>query len=335
MTRSKAGFTLVELLVVIAIIGVLVALLLPAVQAAREAARRSQCANNLKQLALGMHNYHDTFKTLPAAAIFNGPPDPATLGSDRAPADFRHTGWGATWTTLTLPFVEQGPMHGRYDFKLPSGHATNQLVTELELKVMVCPSTAPLPPALSPNGIGGRYAKGNYAVPAGGKVANQNGTPNGWLGVWRTAFTWRPQAAVGLAEVTDGTSNTIFLSEILGFRADDDCRGCWGRVAGCILSAHTRSVSDQWITTPNSDTRISANLFDCPVHCNSGSPWPNQCADCTGDGDAGGNVARSRHPGGVMCGLVDGSVRFVSSTVDRLVWRAALTITNNEPSTNF
>lgn len=329
MRRHRIGFTLVELLVVIAIIGVLVALLLPAVQSAREAARRMQCSNHLKQLGLAMANYHDAMRSLPMAAVYVGPP-PATGFADLADTNFRGAGWGATWTTLILPQLEQPALHNAYNFSIPSREPANTKVTETVLQVMMCPSSTQLKPANNPDGIGGRYAKGNYAVAAGGKVANQNDDPNGWRGRFRASFSFRPQETNKLSDFRDGTSNTIMISEILGFDHDNDCRGCWGRVAGCVFSAHTLSVSDQWIATPNADSRISLNLRDCPVHCLGAATWPYECADCSGDGDQGGNAARSEHPGGVNACLADGSVRFVGNSIDKLVWRGALTIKNRE-----
>src|SRR5688500_207828 len=109
-SRAKAGFTLVELLVVIAIIGILVALLLPAVQAAREAARRMSCGNNLKQIALSLQNYHDTYKVFP----------PGGVGSNNL-ANPNY----ATWSIFILPFMEQQNLHSRYDFNVPNEHANN------------------------------------------------------------------------------------------------------------------------------------------------------------------------------------------------------------------
>ena len=328
MRRLKSGFTLVELLVVIAIIGVLVALLLPAVQMAREASRRASCNSKLKQLGIAMQTYHDALRAFPLGAAYVGPPA-ASGFTDFADSNFRGTGWGATWTTMLLPYIEQTTMHSAYKFELPSGDTNNARVTQNELVVMKCPSSDTLTPANNPDGIGGIYAKGNYAVATGGKVANQNDDPNGWRGPFKAAFTFRPQLSTTMTDIKDGLSNTIILSEILGFLHDNDCRGCWGRVGGCIFSAHTLDLSDQWIATPNASAKISLNLRDCPIHCNSAAPFP-PCADCSGDGDSGGNVARSWHPNGVNCTFGDGSVRFITNNVDRITWRAAISIRNSD-----
>jgi len=146
--KHRVGFTLVELLVVIAIIGILVALLLPAVQAAREAARRTQCTNNLKQLGLALHNYHDTYKSFPARGVFGaantGPPMRA----------YHHT-----WIEAILPFIEQQPLYDSVNHNAP---VWGQPIVGTAVPAILCPSdsTAPDSPAQSKN-----IAWTNYAVP--------------------------------------------------------------------------------------------------------------------------------------------------------------------------
>lgn len=329
-TPKAHGFTLVELLVVIAIIGILIALLLPAVQAAREAARRSQCTNNLKQIALALHNYHDSAKWFPPAAIYTGTAYPSS--------SFRDGGYGATWVTMMLPFFEQSALYDQYNFDLPSDAPANAAVVGTDIAALRCPSTDPLPATdgntgdtTSPNST---YAKGNYAARAGGLFSNENNVPNGWDNKqWQGPFTYRPCRSTRMASILDGTSNTIFFSEILGQRSNGDCRGAWGRVACNTFSPHTRSSSDTWIAGPNADTSASTNLYDCPPYCASSSEDP-RCYDCGGDG-TGGTAARSEHPGGVNCALGDGSVRFVSETIDRFIWRAALTIQAGDDSSGI
>ncbi len=341
---GAGGFTLVELLVVIAIIGILIALLLPAVQAAREAARRSHCTNNVKQVALAMHNYHDTFKSFPPAAIWQGTGYPVT--------DFRDPNWMASWVTIILPFIEQQPMYDVYDFTLPAddpwnsdpAHPTTGGVVNRDIQTLKCPSDEDRSPAEGPNDLLGTYAKGNVAINVGGRYANENGAPNGWdNGRVKAPFTWRPQGVSLFATCKDGTSNTIFLSEILGQYSNDDCRGCWGRIGGAIFSKHTDCVDqsqdvpdptqpERWIATPNCDDTQNC-LRDAPIHCGSGGQFP-RCVDRGSDG-RGGNAARSYHPGGVNVGLGDGSVRFVSETVDKWLWFGAMTITGGEPPGDF
>jgi prepilin-type N-terminal cleavage/methylation domain-containing protein/prepilin-type processing-associated H-X9-DG protein len=334
--RRESGFTLVELLVVIAIIGILIALLLPAVQAAREAARRSQCLNNMKQVGLALHNYHDTYKCMPPGAIW--------MGTGYPSSDFRHVNWMATWVTILTPFMEQGPLHDAYNFSLPSEDPVNRPVTATEIACLKCPSAQPLPPANGPNDLDGVYAKGNVAVHCGGRYSHENDSTDGWDNpVIRGPFTWRPQGVTTFAECKDGLSNTIYISEILGQRRDDDCRGCWGRVTGLTFSKHAQSADqdgmttpdptqqERYIATPNCDDTVS-RFRDRTPHCGDKNVFP-RCTD--GDDGSGGNAARSEHPGGVNCALGDGSVRFVTDNVDKWVWFFALTIGGGEAAGQF
>jgi prepilin-type N-terminal cleavage/methylation domain-containing protein len=339
------GFTLIELLVVIAIIGILIALLLPAVQAAREAARRSHCLNNIKQIGLGLHNYHDTHQCFPPAAIYMGTAYPAS--------DFRDLNWMASWVTILTPFIEQQPLYDTYDFTLPADHPWNSDpahpttggVVNREIVTLKCPSDLPKQPAVGPNDLLGVYAKGNIAINCGGRYANENGVNNGWDNARvRAPFTFRPAAVTNAADCRDGLSNTIYLSEILGQDSNDDCRGCWGRVQGAVFSKHTLGVTQDnqpvpdpsqpelCIATPNCDDTVGC-LRDGPAHCGSSTIFP-RCLDRGGDG-SGGNAARSFHPGGVNVGLGDGSIRFVSETVDMWAWFFSMTIQGGETSGQF
>ena len=161
----RTGFTLVELLVVIAIIGVLVALLLPAVQAARESARRVRCKSNLKQLGIALHNYHDTFGRVPPGAIFTYK-DPYITGSSS-------NSWGQNWLILLLPQIEQTNLYALYDFKeLRAMDGANKNVVSTDIALLKCPSDPPgvkysVPPAV--------FARGNYGA--------NYGAGNAWSGV--------------------------------------------------------------------------------------------------------------------------------------------------------
>ncbi|NLY00338.1 MAG: DUF1559 domain-containing protein [Rhodopirellula sp.] len=340
--RPRRAFTLVELLVVIAIIGILIALLLPAVQAAREAARRSQCTNNLKQLALALHNYHDTHRTFMPAAIW-------TLPASVDNSSFRFPGWGATWVTLALPFFEQQALYDKYNFNLPSDDPVNQPVTSTDIATYRYPSAkllATVGPTTATDQLNGRYSKGNYAARAGGLYTNENTSTTNEAGFdsrrTRGLFTFRPWVSQGLNDIKDGTANTVMLSEILGQEGAADCRGAWGRVACNTFSPHTRTVlatynpADPYgIVTPNLYTNGQTNYYDCPPYCGSSTSGDQtSCYDCGGDG-TGGVAPRSMHPGGVNVSMADGSTRFVSSTLNAITWRALLTTQGGETLGEF
>ncbi len=200
-TRTLSGFTLVELLVVIAIIGILVALLLPAVQAAREAARRTTCKNNLKQLGIGLHLHHDVHKEFPAAQ------EPAfTLNH--------------SWMTRILPFVEEQALHDMYDFELRWNQGTNLQVTRMDrgnLAVQLCPTSEHLDPA-----------QGDYAAINGVGNYNHDGLviPNGWelgngyeVGVFPAVgpdSRTKDNHPISIHQITDGTQFTMMLGEDAG-----------------------------------------------------------------------------------------------------------------------
>jgi prepilin-type N-terminal cleavage/methylation domain-containing protein len=199
------GFTLVELLVVIAIIGVLVAMLLPAVQAAREAARRSSCQNNLRQVGIALQNYHDTNKRFPSVAYLTRPTGtPGQVGA------FHHT-----WLTSILPFIEQDPLHKSINFNLP---AFNQPVRSTTVKILHCPSDGANEDPFEMHNI----AKTNYAGsegyhwwtdamffdPAWGSPWNQLQGRGSYAGVFQIGKT------NDMADIKDGTSNTVAVCEV-------------------------------------------------------------------------------------------------------------------------
>ena len=214
MRRSKShrGFTLVELLVVIAIIGILVGLLLPAVQAAREAARRMQCMNNLKQFGLALHNYESTYKCFPAgtlAFLNNGTPVPQ--GGSEPGRTAVTGGWG--WGTFILPFMEQAPLYEQLAPNGPNFPATPTPLTRTILSVFQCPTEAAgdlhTATALGGNGSSDGHARSSYAAVCGaGNGANYN---QAQLAEHRGIFGYNTRTRI--ASVTDGTSNTLMIVE--------------------------------------------------------------------------------------------------------------------------
>lgn len=293
---NRVGFTLVELLVVIAIIGVLVALLLPAVQAAREAANRMSCGNNLKQIALGLHNFHDTERSLPAGSVGN-------------PA------WGRdswSWYCYLLPFVEEHGLYDQLDFKAKiNGTATAGGAARKEhLDTMLCPSDSR---RIQEQGIANwQNSLQNYVVCYGDSNFNSGLDPwnvvNGYAG---KAGMFVPERRATFADCTDGLSNTLLVSEII----TPDRENVWGSLGRTQVAMGAGFTT---YATPNAQANDRTNR----CHTDLGGGLGAKCTQHA-DWDWGANVvaARSWHPGGVNAALTDGSVRFVVDNVALDTWR--------------
>ncbi len=200
----QRGFTLIELLVVIAIIAVLIALLLPAVQQAREAARRSQCKNNMKQLGLAMHNYHDVFGAFPPLEV----QDTAFLTGNPP------TNWGAyagNWVTLTLPYVEQGPLYAKFNFGASS--SANQSLMNIPYRHLICPSN-PFGSGTLVNG----YSISHYYAVEGSYSTGLEACKYASTGATTSTGIFYHSSRTSLRDVTDGSSNTVMLVEALGYQ---------------------------------------------------------------------------------------------------------------------
>lgn len=289
---QRLGFTLIELLVVIAIIAILIALLVPAVQKVREAAARTQCINNLKQLALGMHGYHGAYKTLP----------PGMSPSDQTAGD-SHCCWG-TWMVAILPYVDQGDVFALYknyggdDATGPRyGAAPNTEVTTVRFSVMTCPSDYPNAPlaSITSHNYGVNYGNTTLyqspTVTVAGATYNFGGAPFG------------VNLGYPLTRITDGTSNTIMFAEMIqGQRADLRGFAWWGPGSGIVTSAGPNTSSPD---------QMEAG------YCDPGLPNP----PCTATSPADGEImfARSRHIGGVHVALCDGTARFVDNNISMAV----------------
>lgn len=302
---ARRAFTLVELLVVIAIIGILVGLLLPAVQAAREAARRMQCSNNLKQIALSLHNYHDTHKNFPPLWISRFPGY-----SDRA-----------NWITMSLPFIEQGNLNSRYDANSSTGGgAGNQFLNAAEVPIYRCPSAPQNPPSPYPGITGFTWALGNYACNNGfGPMTSVNPQTA------EIARTVRPgvfaaNRKFGLRDMTDGTSSTMMVSEIYANAStatSSDWRGNLTYPENCMF---------HWNEAPNSRTPDRLRNQLCV------STPMNPCVGTFTSFSARNIIvtARSLHTGGVQVAFGDGSVRFVSESVNLISWQSIGSPANGE-----
>jgi prepilin-type N-terminal cleavage/methylation domain-containing protein len=299
--NERRAFTLVELLVVIAIIGVLVALLLPAVQAAREAARRMQCANNQKQLALAIHNYHDTYGTVPWAAS---------------------QGFGFTYHAHVYPFMEQMPLYNIIQFQDPGEGSDNfpnstfSILAKTVVKGLKCPSekTANVwAPAI--NGLSNR-AVGSYVGCVGNDVTNDVPQPagtidvrsgNGPMLVFHVASAVNRVDSVKFKNITDGLSNT-FLGGESPFSVVDPCTIC-DRMYGYSYDGDAANAA-------------SGNGDFSEVVCSTFYKMNRSMLKSTVSGDERELSFGSYHPAGCLMQMSDGSVRYVSESIDMTIWRA-------------
>ena len=292
------GFTLVELLVVIAIIGILVALLLPAIQAAREAARRSECINKLKQIGLGLHLHHDQNKRFPPGFVTR-PPDPSpSRGHDSA------------WVAHILRYIEQTTLDDQIDwinFNFGGlGPAGSVPATTLEL--FLCPSDVRPEPNVT-YGTNAMGARGNYVANNGlGPMAEWRGGP----AMTREGGLFYMDSRLNMADIRDGTSQTAMVSEIRAVRSTQDGRGILHYPEGPLY---------QHNFTPNSlvpdRIRTAWCVSELEAPCiGAFSAWNTRSYIAT---------ARSNHPGGVNLLLADGSARFVSEAIHLDIWQALCT----------
>ena len=287
ISQRSRGFTLIELLVVIAIIAVLIALLLPAVQQAREAARRSQCKNNLKQIGLGFHNYHDTMKVFPPGYV-------------QIKATAKNEG---TWVVFMLPYLDQAPLYNTADFSGPtfgqtSASSQNFKITSTKLSVMTCPSDTDADLAF------GYLVKGNYGLSNGiGPMLAADGYQSpaparGAIG------PFNDNSSTSMRDFTDGSSNTVMGSELLKVNGNE-IRSCLHYPEGPFVTFNS---------TPNSS---SIDQTRCP----SSTVIPT----CTPAFSNHTNklllhTARSKHVGGVHILMADGAVRFASDNINLQTW---------------
>ena len=302
------GFTLVELLVVITVIGILIALLLPAVQAAREAARRMACSNNLRQIALATHNYHDSHQGFPVPA-----PDSTIAYSVQA---------------QILPFIEQANLGQKLDFKKPlmvSSGASSSLnpiyvdVVNQQVPVFICPSDGGQPLYVDSSGV--TWAGANYMFNSGSGPGMQYCIYQATDGLfWQGAKT-------SMKDIVDGTSNTVLAAETLfGLRGADTAtlvdaqrqmKGLYGSL--CALTAESLAAAS---STRYVGTRAHAWIRNQGFNSMINAYFPPNATepDVAHHGTAVMG-ARSLHPGGVQIALADGSVRFVADAIDLNTWR--------------
>ena len=364
----RRAFTLIELLVVIAIIAVLISLLLPAVQSAREAARRIQCTNNLKQFGLAMHNYLTSNTSFPSGVVFNSSLAPCT-----AP-NFGSNCQNTTWFVLTLPYMEGGNLFNTFNFAIgsegpmyitgfPYSYLTNSTVLTTRIGFFQCPSDTENTFDIASSTVGAvlsgapalSITKGNYGVNWGNTDYGQGRRGDSWF--VSNPSTHRPAPfgynsgatgplTVTIASISDGTSNTLLLSELLQGHGTTSAV-CSGPTSPRVHLFVTRLAPnggnlDFWAGSAYLDpaaVSIGGNLIDnlptyggsqagtSPANIGNGDLCDNQpvlSLPCFSQGKEGGSYAasRSRHPGGVNSLLADGSVRFMKNSINLPTWVA-------------
>ncbi|UUO06472.1 DUF1559 domain-containing protein [Blastopirellula sp. J2-11] len=327
--HRRNGFTLVELLVVIAIIGVLIALLLPAVQQAREAARRMQCTNNLKQLGLAFHNYHSTLGCFPFGWNIT--------------ADLNVQGW----SVQLLPYLEQSALDDKYDSRAPGFNeagaifnatavANNLEVIKTPINAFMCPSAAAetlhdysvpqdaLGAGLPPFALTWTAARGDYSPTAGIRgafaslaYASNPASDNDGI-LWQTGEGGR-KSCPRVADIVDGTSNTFLLGERLGGRQVYKLR----KVDSTLTSTYGDTQGGGWADFLTGDNWPQGSLYDGSLGTNGGA-----CIINCSNGRSVGFYAF--HPGGANFLMCDGSVQFVPATVAGYTFAALVTYKGEE-----
>lgn len=335
--RSRwRGFTLVELLVVIAIIGILVALLLPAVQAAREAARRMSCTNNLKQLGIALHNYHDSYKTFPTGAIWGN-------GVGRPQGPYHHT-----WMTKILPYMEQQPLYDQMDIKAPVWDIANNQAfpfAQEQVASLLCPSDAGFRSGdhlISTTSRGNDYRVGLTCY-AGTIGFHWWPTAGPWGNNWITqrfpslrggeySGIFSDHQTTAIRDITDGTANTIAVAEVTttGFKRAAGVSG------GTILTTATgvpRQATREavfhaaFVATGTNGTCCESGLYSRPDGSPGRAGWfkgaphmyqPTYLAAWGPNSDWPG--PNRFHPGIINVAFADGSVRNIAENIPYDVW---------------
>ncbi|QDV48515.1 DUF1559 family PulG-like putative transporter [Gimesia fumaroli] len=357
--KRRNGFSLIELLVVIAVIGILIALAIPAIQASRQAARRTQCQNNLRQIGLALHNYHEQFQTLPPLAIWGGPPgeplgggalpigliDRVAMGNSPGSEPDRLF---ANWLLLMLPQYEQSTLYNQYNFNAPVAHPDNTEIRTAEISLLKCPSD---PQNAAENRhqrdylagtANNLYARGNYAMnfgPDRGCARGiQPGCDDGFFlddpdVMNKNSSLWGSgvggfNKAFQLKDFTAGQSNVVMVEEVRAGIHPVDPRGTWalGFIGASGTARHGIVDQREDAYGPNNNNSGSDDVVGCSALKNtlfSDSELMAQGMPCHVNSPIESNsqaTARSMHAGGVFVLLGDSSVHFINNSVAIEIW---------------
>ena len=338
MRSRLRGFTLIELLVVIAIIAVLIALLLPAVQQAREAARRSTCKNNLKQLGIALHNYHETHSMFPPSKL----PSMHDSGAPTYAGAWR----GFSAQAMLLPFMDQSALYNQFDFALmvsngaAATHGNNPVTKNAKVPGFLCPSDI-------------RYLG---AEPGNNYLFSAGPTTYWGISAVNQIGMFNYQVPVTFASITDGSSNVIAASEATvgnNSAATYDLKRSHVRAQGFpggvpekfwspaqLLTYGTQCLAGttnlhatkgrEWVNGIGSQT-----IFNTLNNPNTTSPDCHPCGGCGWYDSAGIWSARSMHVGGVHCLMGDGAVRFITENLDNNTWQRLGGVNDGQPVGEF
>jgi prepilin-type processing-associated H-X9-DG protein len=308
---------MIELLVVMSIIALLMSLLLPAVNTAREAGRRASCANNIRQLGVALNNYHTSHRTFPPSMFVykdkekdNQYEDPTKITKPQI-----------NWLVCILPLIDAAPVYRKFDLTKPLSDQANMTARSTTIPVLLCPSDSGSTVLFSRAGEGENWARGNYGANASLMPLS---TSN--MGIYATYWTkgWLrgvmgANVACSIDEIYDGASNTILLAELRIGVNDKDRRGTWALGGPGASSLWGHAYGDD--IGPNNCNSSADDILGCQEITSDGSITRTQlqreCMGCASGKPNAQATARSRHAGGVNVCMVDTSTRFVSDYVDR------------------
>lgn len=325
---ARAGFTLVELLAVIGILGILILILLPAVQKVRDYARRVHCQSNLRQLALSLTSYQTTHGRFPASIEFDNGVVPRGLRHDwpEDPNKYR-----PNWVIRILPYIEQQTVYDRFDFKQPIQHPVNETARGIDIPLMLCPTDLGREVKFKDDIRQGNWARGNYAAnacltrtyffyPEDGPLAPYTmpcGGPK--MPYWESNLTRGVMGAntsLRTSQITDGTSKTVLLTEVRIGLSSLDRRGTWAMGLAGASSVWGMGIGAH----PSPNYGGGDNIGGCEVIIPAVGieTLRRETMECGPVGDPSTNKAtpRSRHPGGVYTCMCDGSVHWISDSID-------------------